>query len=187
MIDESLRDATVIDRGGYAYLVHPLTDGVPRVPPGLLREWTAWAKARPCLRDVDLLVAPEAMALPLAAALSLAIDVPFVIMRKRPYGLPGERHLPARTGYGSSNLHLNDVRPGERVVVVEDVLSTGGTLEAVVDLVRAAGAVVAGVLVFLEKDGAAARAAERLGVPIEAMRGVRVEAGRVVPGPAPAG
>jgi len=166
-------------RDGYPYIVHPLMDGVPRVDPRLLEAWTDWAEATGLARDATLLVAPEAMALPLAAALALRTRVPYVVVRKRAYDLPGEETAVARTGYGGATLHLNDVAADDRVLVVDDVLSTGGTLGSVLEAIRRRGAGVLGALVFLDKGDAAAALRERFAVPVQAMRRVAVDGGRV--------
>lgn len=177
-LDASLEGAAVSDRNGYPYLVHPLLDGVPRCPPALLEAWVAWARQQ-APRDATLLLAPEAMGLPLVAPLALALGLPFAVARKRRYGLPGEAVAYAETGYGEAALHINDVRPGDRVLVVDNVMSTGGTLGALLSTLEAMGATVAGVLLALDKGAARARLEERHNVPIHALRTIRVEAGRV--------
>lgn len=182
-IDESLRAATVLDRGGYPYLVHPLTDGVPRCDPELLREWTAWAARSPLLEGATVLLAPEAMALPLAVALSLETGIPVLTVRKRRYGIPGEVVAHCETGYGEACLHLNDVRPGDRIVVVDDVLSTGGTLDAVLTTLDGMEATVLGALVFLDKGSVRRTLEDRHEVPIQVMRNVTVASGVVTPRP----
>ena len=48
-------------------------------------------------------------------------------------------------------MYLNDLKPGERVAIVDDVLSTGGTLEAVIEGVRRAGAAVTDIIAVVEK------------------------------------
>ena len=58
------------------------------------------------------------------------------------------------TGYSKGAMYLNDVRPGERVLIVDDVLSTGGTLRAVIDGIRRCGAEVAQVVIVVEKGPA---------------------------------
>lgn len=172
--EASLRKATVQPRGTYAYLIHPLLDGVPRLQPELLREWTAWANRQPVLRDANLLLAPEAMGLPLAAALSLASGRPYVAARKRSYDLPGQVAVPARTGYGAATLHLNDLGPGDRVLVVDDVLSTGGTLAALLEAIPKTGARAVGALVAVDKGLARPALQERFGLPIHAWASVQV-------------
>lgn len=178
-LDDSLRVARVIDKGGYAYLIHPLTDGVPRCPPALLQAWTSWALAQPELGQATVLLAPEAMAFPLVASLSVACGLPYVLARKRPYGLPNESEAASHTGYGSSILHLNDLSPLDRVLVVDDVLSTGGTLTAIVEGLGRLGVPCVGALVFLEKGGRGPALSERFGMPVRSMRRVEVKGGEV--------
>jgi adenine phosphoribosyltransferase len=178
-LDGSLEDALVMDRNGYPYLVHPLLDGVPRCPPSLLKAWVAWARRQPPAKRATLLLAPEAMGLPLVAPLALALGLPYVVVRKRKYGLPGEQVAYAETGYGEAALHVNGVERGDRVLVVDNVMSTGGTLDALLATLEATGAQAVGVLLALDKGAARARLEERHGVPIHALRTIRVESGKV--------
>lgn len=101
---------------------------------------------------IDKVVGIEARGFILAAPVALALDVGFVPVRKA-------GKLPAATlqksyaleyGEATIELHRDAIGPGERVLVVDDVLATGGTVEATVDLVRAAGGEVAGITVLLE-------------------------------------
>ena len=129
----SLKAAPVIWKGDYPYFIHPITDGVPRMDPAVLQAITELAQQRVNWSDVDVLLGIEAMGLPLTAPLSMATGVPLVIARKRSYGLPGEVGIDQTTGYSKGAMYLNDLKPGERVAIVDDVLSTGGTLEAVIE------------------------------------------------------
>lgn len=178
--DPLLAAAEVTDRHGYPYIVHPLMDGVPRVPPSLLQAWVDWAKAQPAVRDATVLLAPEAMALPLVAPLSLALGIPYVIARKRVYNRTGEKQVAAKTGYGMSTLYVNDLHAGDRVAVIDDVLSTGATLAGLLAAIQDCGAKTVVALVFIDKGEARADLANRSGVPILALRSVRVEKGRLV-------
>lgn len=172
--------AEVTDRHGYPYIVHPLMDGVPRVAPHLLRDWLTWAKRQAPVANANLLLAPEAMGLPLVAPLALDVNKPYVVARKRVYNRPGEKVVAAKTGYGMSSLYVNDVRAGDKVLVIDDVLSTGSTLDGVLNAIKAAGATLVGALVFLDKGESRKRLQDKHGVPILAMRSVRVENGKLV-------
>ena len=103
---------------------------------------------------VDVLLGIEAMGLPLAAPLSMATGVPLVVARKRSYGLEGEVKIDQTTGYSKGAMYLNDLKEGERVAILEDVLSTGGTLQAVIEGVQRAKAQVTDIITVVEKgDG----------------------------------
>jgi adenine phosphoribosyltransferase len=119
------------------------------------------------------------MGLPLAATLSLMSDIPYVAVRKRPYGMEGEVKIEQSTGYSNGVLYLNGVRRGDRVVVVDDVLSTGGTLRGIIEALRQAGAEVADVLVVADKGGRAAQLEKELGVRIQCLVRLEVSDGRV--------
>ncbi len=179
-LDRSLLQAKVMQRNGYPYLIHPLMDGVPRVPARLIRAWVAWAaQQRDVLSRATLILAPEAMALPLAGGLSLATGIPYGVLRKRRYDLPGETVVHAKTGYGEGDLHINDVSPGDRVVVVDDVVSTGSTLTSVLDALAALDVTVQGVLLFVDKGGRAPAVAAQHAVVVRALRTLTVEKGKV--------
>ena len=147
----SLQSAPVIWKGDYPYFIHPVTDGVPRMDPGVLQAITELVTDRVDWTNVDLLLGIEAMGLPLTAPLSVSTGIPLVIARKRSYGLEGEIEIDQSTGYSKGAMYLNDLREGERIAIVDDVLSTGGTLEAVIEGVRRAKADVTDVIAVIEK------------------------------------
>lgn len=148
----SLDEAPIIDKGGYEYLVHPLSNGVPMLEPDLLREVVVEI-IRTADFDVDKIVAPEAMGIHLATAVSLQTDIPLVVIRKRPFGLDGEVALHKETGYSDSELYINDIEAGDRVLILDDVLSTGGTLAAVCEALSDIGAEIVDIVVVFRKLG----------------------------------
>lgn len=170
---ETLEDSPVVDRNGYPYFVHPITDGVPRLEPELLAEVVDGLYAL-MPDDVDLLVAPEAMGIPLATALGTATGLPVAVARKRPYRLDGEVPAAQKTGYGESVLYLNDVTPGERVVVVDDVVSTGGTLRALATALDQAKATLVKIVVAINKDVDLGKLADDVGSPVASLVRIRV-------------
>jgi adenine phosphoribosyltransferase len=149
---ESLHEAPIVDKDGYEYLVHPISNGVPMLDPALLREVVVEVIQRADL-NVDKIVAPEAMGIHLATALSLQTDIPLVVIRKRPYGLPDEVPLHKSTGYSESEMYINDVEPDDRVLIVDDLLSTGGTLAAICEALDGIGAEISDILVVIRKVG----------------------------------
>ena len=149
----SLQNAPVIWKGDYPYFIHPVTDGVPRMDPEVLKAIVELTTERVDWSQIDVLLGIEAMGLPLAAPLSMATGVPLVVARKRSYGLEGEVKIDQATGYSKGVMYLNDIKEGERGAILEDVLSTGGTLEAVIEGVHRAGAEVTEIVAVVEKGG----------------------------------
>lgn len=152
---DSLDEAPIIDKNGYEYLVHPISNGVPMLKPALLREVIVNI-VRTADLDVDKIVAPEAMGIHLATALSLQTDIPLVVIRKRPYGLDGEVALHKETGYSESEMYINDIEPDDRVVIVDDLLSTGGTLAAICNALDDIGTDIVDIVVVIRKVGGSA-------------------------------
>jgi adenine phosphoribosyltransferase len=149
----SLREAPIVEKNGYQYFVHPITDGVPMLTPELLREIVIQIIRKANLEDVDKIVTPAAMGIHISTAVSLMTDIPLVVIRKRQYGLDGEVALFQETGYDQNQMYINDVYDGDRVLVLDDVLSTGGTLEAITDALEDIGAEIADTVVVIKKVG----------------------------------
>ena len=91
-VKKSLEASPIIKKGDYNYFVNPISDGVPAMEPKMLRELSLVVHKYADLK-VDKIVAVEAMGIHLATALSLATDIPFVVIRKRQYGLEGETQV----------------------------------------------------------------------------------------------
>jgi adenine phosphoribosyltransferase len=133
---ESVETAPVVERDGYRYLVHPVSNGVPTLSPALVREVVTGLLERVDFEDADVIVTPVTMGVHVATALSLATDVPLVVVRAREYGF--EREVAFE--HPDSEFYLNDVTAGDRVVVVDDLVNTGQSLTAIVDALDAVGA-----------------------------------------------
>lgn len=149
---ESLDEAPIIDKDGYEYLVHPISNGVPTLEPTLLREVTDEV-VKTIGDDVDKIVVPEAMGIHIGTAVSLETDIPLTVIRKRQYGLENEQQLSKETGYSSSEMYINDVHPEDRIIVLDDLLSTGGTLAAICEGLDKIGCDVADIVVVFRKVG----------------------------------
>ncbi len=113
----------------------------------LLADW-----ARP--RNPDLILGAEARGFIFGAALAYELGAGFIAARK-PGKLPRETvEATYALEYGTDSLqiHRDAVHAGARVIVLDDVLATGGTARAKVELVEGLGGIVAGVLFVIELD-----------------------------------
>lgn len=175
----SVLEGPVVDINGYPYFVNPLADGIPRIDPELLNE-VADATIGIADLDCDLILAPEAMGIPLAAAVSMKSGIPFIIVRKRRYGLPGEIEISQRTGYSESRMFVDTVEAGERVVVIDDVIDSGNTLRATVECLRNAGIVVTEAIAVFSRHPNLEALSEELGMPTRRLLDVKVENGKLI-------
>ena len=110
---------------------------------------------------VDKVVGMEARGFILAAPVALALGAGFVPVRKAGK-LPGPTHAVSYAlEYGEATLevHQDAVQEGERVLLVDDVLATGGTAAATRSLVESCGGIVTGLAVLMELSFLHGRAA----------------------------
>lgn len=174
LLKKSFLTGPVVDREGYPYYVNPISDGVPPADPALLEE-VIDGLLDICDFDCDLILAPEAMGIPLAAVLSLRTGIPFGVIRKRKYGLPDEIVVTRDTGYSTAKLYINGVKRGDRVAIVDDTLSTGGTLKAVVSVLGEHGVEVTEVGIVFNKAGDTSDILP--GIAIKSLLNVKIENG----------
>ena len=151
VLKQSFIKAPIIWKGDYPYFIHPITDGVPRLEPDVLKAIIELSVPLIDWQSVDMILGIEAMGLPLMAPLSMRTGIPMVIARKRQYGLKGEIEINQETGYSKGSIFLNDIKQGENLVIIDDVLSTGGTIRSVIEGVKKTGAVIQNIVVVVEK------------------------------------
>jgi adenine phosphoribosyltransferase len=105
-------------------------------------------------KQVDLVLGIEARGFIFGPALAYRLNAGFVPVRK-------PKKLPAETAkwtyeleYGSDTLeiHKDAIQPGQRVIIVDDLLATGGTANATVQLVKSLGGEIAGLGFVIELD-----------------------------------
>ena len=141
----------------------------------LLRDADAWQVAMGRLSRAvsgyqpDLLAGVESRGFLLAAPLAVKLGIGFVMLRKRGK-LPGATvGLDYDLEYGTDRIEIqaDAVRSGDRVVVVDDLLATGGTMAAGIRLLRTVGAEVPAALALIELTFLAGR--RRLDVPFRSL------------------
>ena len=120
------------------------------------------------------------MSIQYGTALTLRTGIPLQIIRKRSSGRPDEIVFSAETGYGKSDMFLSGLPKGSKVMIVDDVISTGGTLEAMVKVLKDNGIDVREAAIVLNKSKDIKAISKRAGIPIRSIIDVGVEDGRPV-------
>jgi adenine phosphoribosyltransferase len=112
--------------------------------------------------DYDVVVGAESRGFIFGTPLAYNNHKPFVLIRKKGK-LPSETvsvDYDLEYGKATIEMHKDSIKPGQKVLVVDDLIATGGTTEAMIKLVESLGGVVVGVVVMMELAGLKGR--ERL-------------------------
>ncbi|HZJ83203.1 MAG TPA: adenine phosphoribosyltransferase [Clostridia bacterium] len=131
----SFKDITTLlkDKDAYKHTVDTLID--------ISKEW-----------DADLIVGPEARGFVIGAPLAYGLNLGFVPVRK-PGKLPGETKIyeyDLEYGKDCLEIHKDAIEPGQRVIIADDLLATGGTALATAKLVEELGGKVVGMVFVIE-------------------------------------
>jgi len=123
--------------------------------PGILGEIGQMMAGKITREDADKIAGPALGAVPIATAVSLATGIPMLMIRK------------SRKGYGTSKLIEGDLEEGDRVVVVEDVTTTGNSLLKAVEAVEDNGGVVIQALVAVDREEGARENLQKKSIKLE--------------------
>jgi adenine phosphoribosyltransferase len=159
-IIEAYSQSTVVERkwhrGGsrrvYRYIVNPLTENIPPPDP-LWLEWIANAIHQETPNDIDKVLTVESFGLPIAQLVASLKGKPLAVVRKR--NLHDSPKLLAKTRYASGFEHgtywIYGVSKGDKILIVDDAISTGGTLAPLVSLLKERGVTITDIFCVLEK------------------------------------
>ncbi len=103
-------------------------------------------------KKIDVVVGIDARGFLLAAPLAYKLKAGLVIVRKKgklPYKTVSQEYL-LEYGKEKIEMHQDSILPGQRVLMVDDVIATGGTMKAACDLIEKLGGKIVGVLFFVE-------------------------------------
>lgn len=104
--------------------------------------------------DFDLLVGPESRGFIFGMPLAYNLHKPFILVRKKGK-LPCEtvqKEYALEYGTAVIEMHKDSIRPGQKVVIVDDLIATGGTTEAMIQLVEEMGGTVVKIVYLIELE-----------------------------------
>ncbi len=125
--------------------------------------------------DYDVVAGPESRGFIFGTPIAYNNHKPFVLIRKKGK-LPCETvEIAYDLEYGQAviEMHKDSIKPGQKVLIVDDLIATGGTTEAMVKLIESLGGEVVGVVVLMELAGLNGR---------ERLKGYRLESAICYPG-----
>jgi adenine phosphoribosyltransferase len=172
--------AGVVFSGRFQTTVNELTDQLPALRPEIMAE-----AADEILGigdfDCDKLLVEEEKGAALGGVVALKAGLPLAMARRYNYDIPSFK-VPLESEYIEGHLYVNGIQPGDRVIVIDDTISTGGTLIALLRAVQDLGAVIHDVVALVEKvdNHGVERVFEKTGIQVKTLLKIQIVDGRVV-------
>lgn len=184
LLKDALEHAPVTQRGKYTYFVNPLQGVAPPLKPALLQE-VAKGIIRIADLDVDYIVTAEVMGIHISALISHLTKIPLVIIRKRKFGLEGEVEVPVERSYRQATgekeevFYINSIKKGDRVLLIDDVMSDGGTTISLIKGLTKIGAVVKDTVIVMNRGNGPERVKKETEHTVKTLADIDVRNGRV--------
>lgn len=170
----------IIRRNGKSFLIIPMTDHYKSTEPIVLRQAVNavcdvvnWNGSSP----INKVVSEEEHGGFIAVCVALQRNLPFSLAKQNPVHLPGEIGIRNfKMAYrDSTSIYLNGLKKGDRVIIIDDIVDTGGTMIALINAVKEAGVVIKDVVSIAEKVemGGVARIKKETGIKVKTI--IRVD------------
>lgn len=171
LVRKSFENQELVPVNGLNFVINSLTEQIPATTPELLSDAAEWVAGAIDFTGVNKIVGEEDKGGILVAATALRVSLPFGLARWQPSGLKGQIVVPFECEYTTGNLFLNGVEAGDKVVIVDDIISTGGTLVSLIKAIRSAGAVITDTVCVAEKIeyGGVERVLKETGVKVKTL------------------
>lgn len=148
---KALDNQPVIKINDLGFVVNPLTEQVPATTTVLLRDAYEELSKQIDLKKTTKLVTEEDKGAIFLAGVSLMTGLPFGMARWQPNGLSDQMKQSFKMEYTQGDLYLNGIELGDKVTIIDDLVSTGGTLIALIKTIEKIGAEIVGIVCLAEK------------------------------------
>lgn len=133
------------------YLVTPLLDHCPATSFLLVKDVIQELNRLVKINNIDKIIGEEDRGGYLTAIFSYQHKLPFSLAKWNACGLIGENAIDFRNAYTNGKMYLNGIKTNDRVIVVEDIIDSGGTVIALINLLKMAKAKIIDIIAVAEK------------------------------------
>ena len=151
LVTQAFNDQPLIQLKDHIFLINPLTEQIPATSAQLLEAATEWMIDVGDFSKANKIAGEEDKGAILVASTSLATGLPFGMARWYPVGLEGQISVDFKMEYASGTIYLNGIEEEDKVIIVDDMISTGGTMLALIKAVRLAKAEIVDIVCVAEK------------------------------------
>jgi adenine phosphoribosyltransferase len=175
LLKEQLRKGEVIRKKDYRYIVNPITEQEPALEPAILTDCADKLLEKLNYKKATKILTPEAMGIPIATVISLKTSIPLIIATKRKKRVLNEIVIEYTSGYEKGVLHINNIKRGDKILIIDDLISTGGTIMAMIESVRKLGAEVTDIgAIFNKVDYQGVKELGKIGFQVKTLLNVKL-------------
>jgi adenine phosphoribosyltransferase len=180
LLKQQFEKAKIIKKGSYQYIINSITEQDPALEPALLEDCASELLKKINYKEATKILTPEAMGITIATAISLKTSIPLIIATRRKKMVPDEIVVEYATGYDKGILHLNNINKDDKILIIDDLISTGGTIIALIDGIKRAKAQVADIgAIFYKIDYKGLEEIKKMGCNPKVLFNVRIDKNRV--------
>jgi len=178
---EELKNATIIKKGDYKYILNSITEQEPPLDPLVLEDFCNRLIRKLNLKNATKIVTAEAMGISLATLISVKTGIPLVIATRRSKDLKTEQCVKFKTGYMDDIMHLNKMSKKDRIIIIDDLISTAGTIVGLINAINKNGAKVDDIgVVFNKPDYKGVSLLKKMGYNPKYLLNVRIKNNKVI-------
>ena len=180
LVQASFDNKPLLPVGDFKFLINPLTEQIPATTAELLQATTKWLVEVGNFQAATKIAGEEDKGAILVASTALETGLPFGMARWYPSGLEGQVGVDFKMEYASGQLFLNGIEQGDQVIIVDDMISTGGTMLALIEAVEKADATIVDIICVAEKIEyrGVNRIREETGYPVKTLLQISVSGER---------
>lgn len=180
LLKEQLRKAKIIKKGDYRYILNTITEQEPALEPAILDDCANKLLERLNYKKATKILTAETMGVPISTVISLKTSLPLIIATRRKKGTLDEISVDYICGYENGVLHINGIKKGDRILIIDDLVSTGGTILSMIEGVKVARAKIEDIgAIFNKIDYGGMRELKRIGFNPKVLLDVKLKGNKV--------
>lgn len=149
---QAFDDRPLVDVKDMRYLLTPLTDQVPATSYEVVADMIEELSKLSDFSRATKILGEEDRGGYIASLMAYAHKLPFGMVKWNPNGLEGQIAIDFRMAYAGGKMFLNGIDPGDKVIIVEDMVDSGGTIIAMIELLRQANVDIVDIIAVAERE-----------------------------------
>jgi adenine phosphoribosyltransferase len=176
LLKKQLEEARVIHKGDYRYIINSICEQEPPLDPKILVDCADKLIEKMDWKGTTKILTPEAMGIHIATIISVKTDIPLIIATHRQKRIDSECQVQYECGYEKGKLHFNSIFKNDKILIIDDLISTGGTILALIEGLQKIGTSISDIgVIFNKVDYGGMNAIMKLNYKPKTLLNVKIE------------